>query len=898
MLRFLPFLLLLGACRTAAAPADLILVNGNVITVDSADRVAQAVAVRGDRIVAVGPTDEIERFAGPKTRRIDLAGRTVTPGLIDAHNHFAWGSTNRILLLDLGYPGVTSVADVQAKVATRAAATAPGAWIEGRGWDESKLAERRLLTAADLDRVSPNHPVWLTQTTGHYGVANSAALKLAGVTRETKDPPAGTIDRDPHGTPTGVLKESAQDLVASLIPAPAESVVVDGMKQLARAMNAEGMTGVKDPGIGSETWNAYRKALADSGLSVRVFVLWSGGQSMATAEKLIAERAAMSRPYESTGDDRLIAGGVKLYIDGSGGARTAWLYDDWNRNLTEVDRGNKGYPAANPDTIRALIKRYHDAGFHVSVHSIGDRAIDWTMDSYAAALAANPVRGRRHGIIHANIPTDRAIDMMAAMQAKFDAGYPEPSPAFTWWLGDTYAGNFGVVRSRRLNPFKTFARKGVRWAGTSDYNVTPFPARYGIWSAVTREPLLGVYGKDPFGTDEVIDVKAALRAFTIDAAYQMFLETKTGSIEVGKYADLAVWDRDFYTVPSAELKDLRCELTVFNGHVVYQAAAGLARLPMAVSNNAVAVGMVAGQPAVFSALGIDTSKQWSGITRRAFILEAGRPSWRELPPVPGMVGRLAATAQVVGGKLYLFGGYTVAADGAETSSPNVDIFDPATNQWGAGAPVPVPVDDAVSGLYRDSLVYLVSGWHDTDNVDAVQIYDPARNRWLPGTKFPGTAVFGHAGGLLGQSILVIDGARKTGTSRRYALVAQTWLGLIDPADPTEIAWRELPRHPGPALYRAAAAPCPAQGVILAAGGTDNPYNYTGLGYDGRPAEPRAAAVAFDPISATWRTLPPLAEPTMDHRGLAIVGDQAWTIGGMRAGQRVSARVAGSPIGGC
>ncbi len=573
MIRFLPFLLLLGACRTAAAPADLIFVNGKVITVDSADRVAQAVAVRGDRIVAVGPTDEIERLAGPKTRRIDLAGRTVTPGLIDAHNHFAWGSTNRILLLDLGYPDVKSVADVQAKVATRAAATAPGAWIEGRGWDESKLAERRLLTAADLDRVSPNHPVWLTQTTGHYGVANSAALKLAGVTRETKDPPAGTIDRDPHGTPTGVLKESAQDLVARLIPAPAESVVVDGMKQLAQAMNAEGMTGVKDPGIGSEAWNAYRKALADSGLSVRVFVLWSGGQSMATADKLIAERAAMSRPYESTGDDRLIAGGVKLYIDGSGGARTAWLYDDWNRNLTEVDRGNQGYPAANPDTIRALIKRYHDAGFHVSVHSIGDRAIDWTMDSYAAALAANPVRGRRHGIIHANIPTDRAIDMMAAMQAKFDAGYPEPSPAFTWWLGDTYAGNFGAVRSRRLNPFKTFARKGVRWAGTSDYNVTPFPARYGIWSAVTREPLLGLYGKDPFGTAEAIDVRAALRAFTIDAAHQMFLEKKTGSIEVGKYADLAVWDRDLYTVPSAKLKDLRCELTVFNGHVVYQAAA-------------------------------------------------------------------------------------------------------------------------------------------------------------------------------------------------------------------------------------------------------------------------------------------------------------------------------------
>ncbi len=807
MIRFLTLLLLVAACTPVAPVADLVLLNGKVITVDSTDRIAEAVAVRGDRIIAVGTSAEIERLAGPATRRIDLAGRAVTPGLIDAHNHFAWGSTNRILLIDLGYPEVTTVADVQAKVAARAAATPAGGWIEGRGWDESKLAERRLLSAADLDRVTPNHPVWLTQTTGHYGVANSAALKLAGVTRETKDPPAGTIDRDRNGNPTGILKESAQDLVASLIPAPAESVVVDGMKQLAQAMNAEGMTGVKDPGIGSETWQAYQKALADSGLSVRVFVLWSGGQSLATADRLIAERGAMSKPYQSTGDDRLIAGGVKLYIDGSGGARTAWLYDDWNRNLTEVDRGNMGYPASNPDTIRALIKRYHDAGFHVSVHSIGDRAIDWTMDSYAAALAANPVKGRRHGIIHANIPTDRAIDQMAEIQRSFDAGYPEPSPAFTWWLGDTYAGNFGAARSRRLNPFKTFAKKGVRWAGSSDFNVTPFPARYGIWAAVTREPLLGVYGKDPFGTDESIDVKAALRAFTIDAAYQMFLEKKTGSIEVGKYADLAVWDRDPYSVLSADLKSIRCELTVFNGRVVHQAAPALVALPMAVTNNAVAWGQVGGRSVVFSALGVDTSKQWSGITRRAFQFEAGQSAWRELPAVPGPVGRLAATAQVVGGKLYLFGGYTVAADGAERSAPNVDVFDPATGQWTAGAPMPIPVDDAVSGVYRDSLIYVVSGWHDTDTVDRVQIYDPVLNRWSVGTPFPGAAAFGHTGAVLGQSILVIDGAKKNGKPTRYDLARQTWLGTIDGEAPGTISWRRLPPHPGPALYRAAAAPC-------------------------------------------------------------------------------------------
>jgi predicted amidohydrolase YtcJ len=266
----------------------------------------------------------------------------------------------------------------------------------------------------------------------------------------------------------------------------------------------------------------------------------------------------------------VISGGIKLYIDGSGGARTAWLHDDWNKNLVEVDRGNRGYPAFSPDTLRALVKAYHDAGFHVSVHSIGDRGIDWTMDSYAAALAANPQPGRRHGIIHANIPTDHALDLMADLQHRLDAGYPEPSATFMWWIGDTYAGNFGKVRNARLNPFRTFEKRGIIWAGSSDFPVTPFAARYGLWASVARETMLGVYGKNAFGTDESVDVHTALKSFTIWPAHQMFLEKKVGSIEVGKYADLAVWDRDPYTVPTAELKDMRCMMTLFNGKVVFR----------------------------------------------------------------------------------------------------------------------------------------------------------------------------------------------------------------------------------------------------------------------------------------------------------------------------------------
>ena len=552
-----------------AAP-DLILVNSTVITVDTSDRIAEAIAIRGDKIMAVGDTASIDSLAGQNTRRIDLHGRTVTPGLLDAHAHFSPSQFNRPDILDLSYPGIKSIRDVQEAIARRAKEVPAGQWIQGRGWDEGKFTERRLLTARDLDMVASEHPIWLSHTTGHYGVANSAALRLAKIHMERPDPPSGTIDRDSSGHPTGVLKETAQDLVTALIPPLTHSEMERGIRQMARAFNAEGMTGVKDPEISDKTWQAYRSVLANGDLTVRVFTLWYGGTSVDEARALIAKQVKMTQPYEANADDHLIAGGVKLYADGSGGARTAWMYDDWNLEFTGIDTGNRGYPNIDPDTLRNMIGLYHDAGLHMGIHAIGDRAIDLVVDSYADALRRNPRHGLRHAIIHANIPTDHALEVMAALQREYDVGYPEPSATFTWWIGDTYAGNFGVHRSRRLNPFATFQRRGILWANGSDYSVTPFAARYGIWAALTRQPALGIYGGDPFGRDEAVDVRTALRAVTIWAARQMFLETKIGSIEAGKFADLAVWDRNPYQVPTSDLKEMRCELTVFSGKIVFQ----------------------------------------------------------------------------------------------------------------------------------------------------------------------------------------------------------------------------------------------------------------------------------------------------------------------------------------
>jgi predicted amidohydrolase YtcJ len=570
-------LVLVACCANGGEPAaDRALVNGNILTVDASDSVMQALAIRDGRIVAVGTNAEIGALVGPQTDLIDLQGRTATPGLIDAHLHLSSGGLSRLTQADLSFPLIKSIDDVTALVAKRSSTSNADDWVLGRGWDEGKLTERRYIIAADLDPVSGDHPAWLTHTMGHYGTANSKALELAGIDRDTPDPPGGEIDRDETGEPTGVLKESAMRLVTRHIPPLPAGKMPEAIAGLAVELNRECMTGAKDPGIGYDrdsamtTWNAYREALAAGELPLRVFVLWRSPETLEEAHELAARIAPFTHPMESTGDDRLISGGVKIFADGSGGARTAWLWQDWNRDRHALDQGNRGYPAIDANLLRDLILLYHDAGLHVGVHAIGDRAIDWTVAAMTVALMRNPRPGMRHSIIHANIPTDLAMDTMAALQENYDAGYPESQANFTWWIGDTYAGNFGEERSHRLNPFRGFKARSIRWAGGSDYPVTPFPARFGISSSMARQPLLGIYGSDVFGREEAVDIRTALRSFTLWAAHQMFLEQKTGSIEVGKYADIAVWDTDLYTAEPGAIKNMQCQMTLLEGKIVYR----------------------------------------------------------------------------------------------------------------------------------------------------------------------------------------------------------------------------------------------------------------------------------------------------------------------------------------
>ena len=314
-----------------------------------------------------------------------------------------------------------------------------------------------------------------------------------------------------------------------------------------------------------------------------------------------------------------------------------------------------------------------------------------------------------------------------------------------------------------------------------------------------------------------------------------------------------------------------------------------AQAPVARTNWAVT--RVGGE--VFAFYGLGAGKTSADIARDVHALDLKSGQWRKVGDLPVTQGRLASAAVTVAGKVYVIGGYTVSPTGEEVSTPEVLRFDPAKRGFAQETSMPVPVDDSVAMVWRERWIVLVSGWHDTGNVSAVQFYDTQARRWSEGTPWPGAPVFGHAGGLTGDVMAVCDGVTSTKSpdgKNQFALSDECWEGRLSEEHPGQIAWRRLPAHPGAPLYRAGATGADA-GRILFAGGSNRPYNYNGIGYDHQPSEPSQAVFSFDAARGTWQQHAPLPEAGMDFRGLIPLGEGAYGLfGGMRAGQQVSAGV--------
>ena len=315
-------------------------------------------------------------------------------------------------------------------------------------------------------------------------------------------------------------------------------------------------------------------------------------------------------------------------------------------------------------------------------------------------------------------------------------------------------------------------------------------------------------------------------------------------------------------------------------------------LPAPVSNNAVASLKIGKHEVLFSFMGIGAKKTWDTIANTAYSLDPATGKWIELRAVPGPAGRIGASAIGAREQVFLLGGYVLDGQDGEITVRDVSVYEPEAHRWYRGADLPVAIDDSVLGVYRDRYLYVVSGWSNKNAVANVQVYDIEKDKWAQATPVPGTPVFGHAGAVVDDTIVYVDGALKSPSGTPpYVVSDECWMGKIDHKDITKVQWTKLPAHPGTARYRIAAGASEKDHKIYFSGGTDNPYNYNGIGYDGHPSEPSPVTFAFDVRGGKWETVTDKTpDPTMDHRGLLVTRNGLVILGGMEKGQQVTAKV--------
>ncbi len=558
--------------------ADLILVNGRVLTMDATSSVAKAVAVRAGSIIAVGSDDEVRALRGRDTTVIDARGRTVLPGINDSHLHgCAFGLNRPPLSVDVSYPAVRSIADVRAVIAAAVARTPEGEWIRGNGWDLGYLREcqadpARLPTRADLDAVAPHHPVYLQDFSGHMTWANSRAFEVAGIEHSSTSPEGGVIVRDASGSPTGLLQEGAQDLVQRVVPPLTRTDREQAIATAITTLHAEGITSFTEPGLGPGGDGLFAGALGGEALEIYADLARAGALPIRVSALLLftgmsggAEeiaRGLASYRYPTGIDPRVFRViGVKIFADGIPPNKTAWMREEYAggghgslcvHGATEGMRGEE---------LEAMIRLAHRAGHQVGVHVTGDRGIDAVVEAFARAVEEYPRPDPRHYVIHGDFVGAESL----ATMAKYGFGV-NMNPTVKWTIADLMTEMLGEQRSAYQWPVRTAMEAGVTVAASSDAPVT-FPNwRQGVAGMMLRESKAS--GRS-VGPEECVSLDQALRAYTINAAWQDFAEDWKGSLEVGKVADICVLGGDLEASNPHDIPDIPVALTIFDGRVVF-----------------------------------------------------------------------------------------------------------------------------------------------------------------------------------------------------------------------------------------------------------------------------------------------------------------------------------------
>ncbi len=514
--------------------ADLALIGGNIVTMNPFQPHAEAVAIKDDRIVQVGTNEEISPWIGKNTKIINLEGRTVVPGFIDTHIHVAdFGK----FLTWLDLKDVTSLTELRKRVRERAQKISEGRWIIGHGWDQNNFLEKRPPNLQDLNEPSLNNPVILYHQCGRMCAVNSKALELAGVTKETRAPSGGTIEKDAEtGEPTGILRENATDLVWKTISEPSEEEIIEAATLACEQIVEAGVTSVHWITTSSAEIPVIQRLIAENKLPLRVYA--------------IAPTSILDQ-IDGSGDNIDRKWSVNIFADGFLAARTAALREPYSD-----DNATKGQLVYSQKELNALVAKAHKANISLAIHAMGDQAIDMTLTAIEKALMEVPRKNHRYRIEHASVLNKELIQRIKKLGLTVSVQPKVVTSEFSVWSA---VDRLGPERARWLFPLKTLIKEGIVVTGGSDCPMEPLSPLLGIQAAVTRQ----------FFPEERITIDEALRMYTVNAAYASFEENLKGSIMEGKLADLTVLSDDPRTTPPDKIGDITVKMTIVGGKVVY-----------------------------------------------------------------------------------------------------------------------------------------------------------------------------------------------------------------------------------------------------------------------------------------------------------------------------------------